>query len=535
MQKQPNFLLFITDQHRADHLGCYGNEIVQTPYIDSIAARGTRFDRFYVSCPICMPNRATLMTGRVPSLHGVRQNGISLSLHEVTFTELMRNAGYRTALIGKSHLQGMSANQPEVGLPVPDPEKIQPPPGLSEASRDRWSDGPYEQELKPTWANDPGYEPARPFYGFDHLSLAIGHSDRVWGHYSRWLAERHPDPDSLRGADNALPSNRKTVAPQAWRTAIPEELYPTSYIAEESINYLTDHAANNSDAPFMLQCSFGDPHHPFTPPGKYFDMYDPADVPAPDAFHHPQDKWPPQLAALLAERDEGRANKNGQRAFGATEEEVREAIALNYGSITMIDDAIGRVMATLAQTGLAENTVVIFTTDHGDFMGDHQLLLKAALHYQGLIRVPCILSDPDDKGAPASTDSFAGTIDIPGTILDRAGIQPFNGMQSKSLSDIAHGRDRRDAFIVEESQRRGYMGFEANFKARTMLRGDWRITLYSGTDWGEMYNLANDPNEFDNLWDDPAYSETRTELLEQLVREMMDLSDMSPAATTHGP
>ena len=133
MAKQPNFLMFINDQHRADHLGCYGNNIVQTPNIDGIAANGTRFDKFYVSTPICMPNRATLMTGRMPSLHGVRQNGIPLPLTQTTFTQLLRAAGYYTALFGKSHLQCISPNPVEVGLPVPDPRKVQPPADLAEA------------------------------------------------------------------------------------------------------------------------------------------------------------------------------------------------------------------------------------------------------------------------------------------------------------------------------------------------------------------------------------------------------------------
>lgn len=533
--KRPNFLLFITDQHRADHLGCYGNDVVQTPHIDGIAAAGTRFDRFYVACPICMPNRATLMTGRMPSLHGVRQNGISLSFQEVTFTELMLNAGYRTALVGKSHLQGISAKPVEFGLPERDPDKSGLPPGLEEARRNRWSDGFYEQELKPVWDDTPDFEPETPFYGFEHLALAIGHADGVWGHYARWLADRHPDPDSLRGPDNALPFGAPVDAPQAWRTAIPEELYPTSYIADETINYLRDHAASDTEKPFMLQCSFPDPHHPFTPPGRYFDMYDPADIPLPHAFHHPQEKWPPQLAAILAERDRGTGNRPAQRAFGITEAEARSAIALNYGSITMIDDAIGRVLATLSETGLADDTVVLFTTDHGDFMGDHQLLLKGALHYQGLIRVPCLIADPAGTAAPDNSDSLAGTIDIAGTILERAGIQSFNGMQSIPLPDIAAGRSERDAILIEESQRRGYMGMDENFKARTLLHGDWRITLYSGTDWGELYNLRDDPNEFDNLWDGAGYLPKRTEMLERLSREMMDLSEMSPAATTHGP
>ena len=116
MSRQPNFVLFVTDQHRADYLGCYGHPVLKTPHIDSIAARGVSFDRFYVATPVCMPNRSTLMTGRMPSVHGVRHNGIPLSLRATTFVELMRQAGYRTAMVGKSHLQNMWDKPPlEIG------------------------------------------------------------------------------------------------------------------------------------------------------------------------------------------------------------------------------------------------------------------------------------------------------------------------------------------------------------------------------------------------------------------------------------
>jgi len=535
MADAPNFLLFINDQHRADHLGCYGNEIVQTPNIDGIAARGTRFDRFYVACPICMPNRGTLMTGRMPSLHGVRQNGIPLSRQAVTFTELLRAAGYRTALMGKSHLQSISANPIEVGLPQPDPDKVQPPEALAEARRNQWLDGRYDQELPPTWKGEAGFEPELPFYGFDEIALAIGHGDKVTGHYSRWLAERHSDPDSLRGPDNALPANREIASPQAWRTRIPEELYPTTFVAEKTVEFIERQAKSGDGKPFFLQCSFPDPHHPFTAPGRYFDMYDPADVPTPEAFHHPKEKLPPQLAEIHRERDEGRAQKGGQRAFACTEEEARHAIALNYGGITMIDDAIGRVLKSLEESGLADNTVVIFTTDHGDFMGDHQLMLKAALHYQGLIRVPCIWSDPADAGRPDSSDAYAGTLDIANSVLERAGIAGFNGMQGKSLPAMAAAGEGHDGMIVEEDQRRGYMGFEPNFRARTLVADNWRITMYSQADWGELYDLTSDPNEFENLWDDPAHAGKRMEMTERLARRMIDLADGSPLATGHGP
>src|SRR4029079_10979763 len=114
-----NFLLFITDQHRADFLGCYGHPVLRTPHIDSIAARGTAFDRFYVNSPVCQPNRATLMTGRMPSVHDVRSNGIPLSMDNVTFVDLLRDAGYKTALVGKSHLQNFTDWEPIVKRPTP--------------------------------------------------------------------------------------------------------------------------------------------------------------------------------------------------------------------------------------------------------------------------------------------------------------------------------------------------------------------------------------------------------------------------------
>src|SRR5687767_9950567 len=133
MNRHPNFLFIVTDQHRADHLGCYGNSVVQTPNIDKLAAAGTRFDRFYVATPICMPNRATLMTGRMPSLHGARQNGIPLSLTATTFVDILRAAGYDTVLIGKCHLQSINGTPPRIGIPQPNSNRTQPPEYLREA------------------------------------------------------------------------------------------------------------------------------------------------------------------------------------------------------------------------------------------------------------------------------------------------------------------------------------------------------------------------------------------------------------------
>src|SRR5260221_9955508 len=225
---RPNFLLIMTDQHRADHLGCYGNRVLATPHIDGLAQRGVAFDRFHVASPICMPNRATLMTGRMPSVHGVRHNGIPLSLDATTFADLMRGMGYRTAMVGKSHLQNMLDKPPL----VPDPRDTQlarPPAAFDEARAA--PRGRYDQEVGARWRADPDRRMDLPYYGFEQVDLAIEHGDQVDGHYSGWLAARHPDPDRLRGPDNALPSPGFDT-PQAWRTRIPEELYPTSFLDE---------------------------------------------------------------------------------------------------------------------------------------------------------------------------------------------------------------------------------------------------------------------------------------------------------------
>jgi arylsulfatase A-like enzyme len=532
--QQPNFLLIITDQHRADHLGCYGNKIVRTPNIDGLAAAGTRFDRFYVATPICMPNRATLMTGRMPSLHGARQNGIPLSLAATTFVDILRASGYHTALIGKCHLQSINGNVPTIGMPVLDPELPFPPEELREAEKDWRQQGRYDQELPATWSQDPEFEPVLPYYGFEHIELAIGHGDKVVGHYARWLQQRHAEPDTLRGPANQLPGN-SYVAPQAWRTRMPESLYPTAYVAEQTIKFLENYSRTDQARPFFLQCSFPDPHHPFTPPGRYWDMYDPESVSLPPSFNAER-PIPPHLQRLYEERARNQSNREGQRTFAVTAREAREAIALTYGMITMVDDAIGSILGWLKSLQLQDNTVVVFTSDHGDFMGDHQLLLKGALHYRGLVRVPFIWCDPKVQPSGIVSTGICGTLDIAKTILARAGFRGHNGIQGMDLMPAVRGGPTgHDSMVIEEHQRRGYMGFANNFRARTLVTASERLTLYEGADWGELYDLSNDPDELRNLWNDAAARGRRHELTEKLAREMMQLADASPLALHHGP
>jgi arylsulfatase A-like enzyme len=532
MQRPPNILLITTDQQRADHLGCYGNPRIRTPHIDGLARRGRRFDRFHVATGVCMANRASLMTGRMPSAHGTRCNGVPLARTATTFVDLFRDAGYRTGLVGKCHLQNMTDLPPEAPREATSPHLQPPRPEHADAVTGRWRDGGYDMESRARWRDDPSHRVATPYYGFDHVELCTMHGDLVEGDYARWLAQRVGDIDALRGQANAI-SDPRYSAPQAWRTRVPEELYPSAWVGERATAFL-DSAASD-DRPFLLHCSFADPHHPFTPPGRYWDLYDPDDMELPASFHlRAEDAFAP-VAALHHERAAGSGRIQSTVGFKAFEREAREALALTFGMITMIDDVVGHLLGRLEALGLANDTVVVFTSDHGDFMGDHGLLLKSALHYRSLVRVPFIWCDP---GAPAevagrATDALASTVDLPATLLARAGLAPFHGMQGRDLTPVLAGdeSDRRSAVLIEEDGHAPTFGLKVPVRARTVVTERHRLTIYDHAGWAEMYDLQADPDELDNLIARPDAAAVRAGLYERLATELMLADDRAPFPT----
>ena len=528
MPKQPNFVLFITDQHRTDFLGCYGHPLLQTPNIDRMAAHGHAFDRFYVSSPVCMPNRASLMTGRMPSVHGVRANGIPLSTASVTFVDLLRDAGYATALIGKSHLQNFSGAGPLRKKPESPPGFLTPSDDNAQAVRQDLTTPVYQQESPEFW-KAPTPKIDTPFYGFDHVELVTSHGDGVGGDYVQWLLERKPDAANLIGEENQLPHD--FVCPQAVRTAVPEELYSTNYIAERARDYLEKH--DDTDQPFFLMVSFPDPHHPFNPPGRYWDMYDPDDFPVPEAFSRNDWVPPPHVQAVIDERDNGQANLNGMNSIGVTAREAQEAQALTCGMITCVDDAVGGVMQMLDDMGLSDNTVTAFTADHGDHLGEHRLMLKGAEHYQSIIRVPFIWSDPALENSSARTPALASTKDIPATILERARLAPYIGLQGRSLLPVIEGgaEDIQDTVVIQYDHQKTNAGLGGPPRVHSLINGRWRLTVFRQNTWGELYDLENDPGEFANLWDDPDHAETKARLLELLLHEEIDTIDDVPFPT----
>lgn len=520
-ESRPNFILFITDQHRADFLGCYGHPVVRTPNIDSIAAKGIAFDRFYVASPVCMPNRSSLMTGRMPSVHGVRSNGIPLSMNAVTFVELLRDAGYRTGLIGKSHLQNFTGFPPILKRPSPRDGYHEPSPELAQALRHGLDTPSYEQETPEYWeAADARV--ATPFYGFDHVTLVRGHGDNPGGDYDRWLDERDPSARKLLGRANSLPHNY--TVPQASRTAIPEELYATTFLGKSAEAYL-----NSADpsAPFFFMVSFPDPHHPFNPPGRYWDMYKPEQFAVPEAYAREDWRPPALVSAIFEERESGKANVEGMNTIGVSPREAQEAKALTAGMVTCIDDAIGGVLRALERSGRQNETVIMFTTDHGDHLGDHRLMLKGAEQYQSIVRVPFIWHDPQRPAVESRTDALASTMDIAATVLDRARIEPFSGMQARSLLPaINDGRSVRDGVFIQYDHQAPSPGSDGvPPRVHTLIDGRYRMSVFYGNDWGELYDLEADPGEFENLWGDPAYAETRRRMTERLLLLEMEHVD----------
>ena len=527
MGQRPNFLLFITDQQRYDHLGCMGDPLLQTPHVDKLAAEGTIINRFYVASPACQPNRASLMTGRMPSLHGVRHNGIPLDLHATTFVHQLQDAGYKTALIGKSHLQNFLDMEAAYPPPSTPPGYEPPTEDHAEARCKTGDESLYLNEVGRSW-RDPNFDIMQPYYGFAEVRLCTGHGDKVGGHYRRWFAANCTDESQQPGLDHAL-AQAEFGSPQTYQTAVPPHLHPTAYVAQETISYLDEYAAGDQADPFFIQCAFPDPHHPFAPPGPYWDMYDPHDVTLPRSFYESNRDQLPPLAHIQRQRQEGYPRR-WTAPFMAEEMPAKEMVAKNYGLISFVDDAVGQVMAQLTALGLENNTVICFMSDHGDWMGTHGLFLKGPLHYQGLVRVPFIWRDPDPQYNSGALDAIGSTLDFGATILHRAQIMPFNGNQGHNLLPLLAGDANagHENVLIEQATQYIYLGFDRLIHVTSLISQKWRLTVWEGEDWGELYDLENDPEELENLWHQPAYAAQKSHLLLQMVHRIQSLNDNSP-------
>ncbi len=513
---QPNILFVITDQHRADHVGFMGNPVVQTPNLDAIAARGMVFENTWVSNPVCMPNRSTIMTGRMPSTHGVIFNDRSLEWSANTHVRQFRAAGYRTALIGKSHLQhGMSRNS--VNEAAGGPAVLSPFPD----GWDRLEDEERYVDAVPEWPDD--------FYGFDTVELSIHHGARVTGHHYRWAVERGARPEDL--VVPQTPDNpRRRGGDVWWQIYDPpydEEFHSTSFVVDRTIAFIEEASAEGT--PWLAWASFPDPHHPFTPPGRWFDRHDPDDIELPATFDDAMDGAPGYLRRV--QQRTVHEMRNWVAMTGATSPEVtRAAIAANYGSIEMIDDRVGQIVAAIERLGQTNDTIVVFTADHGDMMGDHGLLLKGFMHYRGTLQVPLVIADP--RRSAGRTMSLASSVDLAPTLLELCGLDPYHGIQGVSQMPVLDDATAavRDCVLVEDD-----VDIPANprfpGRIRTLVTPTHRYTRYD-TGEDELYELWTDDDERSSLT--TASPGLRADMVEQLADALISHSDKARGAPVSG-
>jgi arylsulfatase A-like enzyme len=515
-KRAPNVLFLITDQQRVDHVGFMGNDVVRTPALDGLAARSTVFENTWVSNPVCMPNRSTIMTGRMPTAHGVIFNDRSLDWNANTFVRQLRAAGYRTGLLGKSHLQhGMSRNsvveidqEPVVRSPYPD--------GWDQIEEfERYLDDPSELD-------DPD-----DFYGFDHIELAIDHGARLTGHHLRWALERGGKLDELlvpySGDSPALDRSERWW--QIYRPTYGPELHSTSFVTERTIAFINDAVAQ--DRPWFAYASFPDPHHPMAGPGEWYDRHAAADMELPSTIDDPMENG---LGHLKAIQKLGPADQRGWvQAFGAGDKElVKEAIAGTYGVVEMIDDGVARILHAVEAAGQTEDTIVVFTSDHGDMMGDHGLMMKGFMPYRGTQQVPLAIAAPGK--APGRSSSLASSIDLGPTILDLCGLAEFDGMQGRSLTPMLDDPSVtvRDHVLVEDDcPPRLAAGRRLPEKSRTVVTPGLRFTRNSR---GEelLFDTVADPDELDNL---AAADDTRRAVaLEAMMEAMLVADDLARGA-----
>ncbi len=458
---RPNIICFLTDQQRADHLGAYGNRQIRTPNIDRLAAEGVTFTESYVANPVCMPNRASMWTGRYPKAHGVRENGIALRPTETVLPDVLRRGGYQTASVGKLHLAPF-----QIKTPLP-------------PSQTEWDKPTEEWELYESgeyWANHTSIP--TPHYGIEEFCFVGGHGPYTSGQYKQWLEAEHPgEYEKLQREFAAEPPSG---ARQCWKAAIDSRFHYNTFVGDRSIDFLR---ARDTGRPFFLWCSFPDPHHPFSPPRPYCDMYDPASI----DFDPPRREGEfDDLPAYFRTCYEGGMTTGGLAGDlrGVTDDHYREIHALTYGMISMVDDQIGRVVAEVERLGLKEDTIMVFFSDHGDLMGDHWLINKGPFLFRGLVRVPTIWRVPGAKRGGESP-ALVSTVDLMPTLLDFAGLAIPNGVQGFSCKDILTG----DAESVRDW---AYVEYDESYlsdRLRQIRSHDWALTAYANAPHGLLFDL----------------------------------------------
>ena len=509
---RPNIIIVTTDQQRTDSLSCYGSTFTQTPHLDRLAAAGARFERAYCTNPVCTPSRASIFTGLCPSRHGAWNVGVNTPAQPFVSDHLAA-AGYATGYRGKAHFQAFF--------------------GTPEESRESAGADP----RIPDWRG--------PYYGFDTVELAMMHGNVAWhsGHYGDWVRSQI-GPERIEALHEVVCRSETKFGGEAYDWPLPVKYHHSTWVADRTVDFLERY---DDTRPFMLAVGFPDPHHPHAVPTDFAGKVDPRQVPLPDWDQGELDDKPPHfLEARLGTLEQsamrgeypiagqgfgikkwsedsqarrqgvGDAGKEGHdpAGYGAVSEaDARRGRAYYYTLVRLIDQQMGRILDCLERTGLAENTLVIFTTDHGELLGDHGLWCKGPFHYDELVRVPLLMRWPRGFAGGQTITGVTSLVDIVPTCLAAAGVGApagLDGLEALSMLRGSAAQVRSSAVIecIDDLHK---------LRLKTIVTADRKLTWYCGQPYGELYDLEADPREKVNRWGDPQYGADRVALLSELL------------------
>lgn len=461
--KRPNIVLIYTDQQRWDTIAYGGNPHIITPNLDALAARGALLTNAFCNNPVCMPSRHSMLSGQYPSALGSTCNGIEMRADVPTLPTLLKPYGYHTANIGKLHFKNHS---------------------------------------------DRDHREPHPDYGFDTLILSDepGCYDDA---YIKWVEERDPaqvakcrcaHPPAYTGPDRIETPARSGTEPYVFPGE--EHLTHTAFVAAETARYIRQ---RRRDEPFFVIAGFYAPHNPINPPQRFVDMYDPQALPLPAL----PDKTTPA----------------GGRTQDIAPEQWRKIKAFYYAVITHIDDQIGRILAALDKTGLRENTMVVFTADHGDHLGDHGQIGKGTPGWDSCCHVPLLVSYPAGIKQGLRREELIEAVDILPTVLDYCGVQVPPCAQGRSFRPLLEGREYQERSSVFIEYR---IPFQKSWKT-VRTAGYKYCAEKSGAEL--LYDLDRDPHELRNVASDPAYCKTLSEMRRELLRRWFDTEKQYPLRT----
>lgn len=469
---RPNVLLFCTDQQRFDTIGALGNPHIRTPHLDRLVASGVTFERTYCQTPICTPSRASFLTGCYASSLHVNRNGNQFfpeQFQSRLLPRILKQAGYDCGMVGKFHLSS-SYNRVE--------------PRLDDGYRlFEWSHAP------------------RPNWPVEQQS------------YIRWLRDKGVDFNKEYG--KRLLGGR----PKEFDAGIAAAYHEVTWCADYAKRWIR----GGLNKPWFLTVNTYAPHPPFQPPPEFLERM------SPDAF--PLPLWRDSDAAAQARISsvDFQSKPKDPSSYAS-----RMMKAAYYAQVEFVDDAFGQVMKALEESGQLANTLVIFTSDHGETMGDHGLTHKGCRFYEGLAHVPLILSWPGKFGGGVRRKALAELTDLVPTILEAAGLSQPGYLHGKSLYPLASDSARADRLRdFARSEYHDALDLPGHSHAN-MLRNDrYKLVHYHGVPSGELFDLERDPDEFQNLWDDPKHLALRADLSNQLFDAVMLATD--PGQPRIGP